>query len=266
MSAEILYNVSQWGIFALLIALLLTAAEAGFWLSRLSRSSYDDAVRAQHSAVQAAALGLLALLLGFTFAMSMTRYESRRGMVIREANVIGTTYLRSKMLSEPQRSEIAALIGRYVDDWLDLAKADRAKDRIRSLREEVDRIQKELWSRAIDIAAKDQKVVPAGLFIQSLNEMIDVDAARMAARENHVPESVLIVLYAASIMSVMLIGYGYGMAGRRNLLSTLTAAILIAVVIMLILDLDRPSRGFIRVSQQSMLDLRNVIAGSNVGH
>ena len=124
-------------------------------------------------------------------------------MVIREANVIGTTScLVEKMLPEPQRSEIASFIGRYVDVWLDLAQTDRAKDRIRSLREEIDRIQKELWSRAVDIANKDREVVPTGLFIQSLNEMIDVDAARIAARENHVPESVLIVLYAASLMSV----------------------------------------------------------------
>lgn len=195
--------------------------------------------------------------------MSMTRYEACRQVVIQESNAIGTTYLRSRMFPEPQRSEIAALMGRYVSARLDMADAGKDKERVRKTREDAVRIQSDLWSRAVDLAKKYPQVVPTGLFIQSLNDVIDLDTKRQAALENHVPESVIIVLYIVSIISIGLVGCAHGMSGRRNAASTLTLTLLIAVVITLIVDLDRPRRGLIRVSQQSMENLDETFFGGD---
>jgi len=100
------------------------------------------------------------------------------------------------------------------------------------------------------------------LFITSLNEVLDFQAKRLAAKEDHVPELVVELLYGATILSLGLVGYGCGLGGHRNFLSTTTAALLIVSVILVIVDLDRPRRGLIKVSQQSLLTLRDSLSKS----
>lgn len=104
---------------------------------------------------------------------------------------------------------------------------------------------------------KDDRPVTTGLFIQELNEVIDLHTERVAAMENHVPESVLLLLFLVALMAAVLVGYGCGLAKRRHLFSTSIVALLIGMVIIAIIDLDRPNRGLIRVDQTSMIRLHD---------
>ncbi len=115
MPGELLYGVKEWVIFVALFGLIFSATEIGFQIGRRLRSSIDDASRSEYNTIQGAVLGLLALLLGFTFAMSVSRYQAGKELIIDESNAIGTTFLRARFLPEPYGSEVSNLMRRYVD-------------------------------------------------------------------------------------------------------------------------------------------------------
>jgi hypothetical protein len=256
-SGELLFNVKEWIIFVILLGLILLATEVGFQIGYRMRSTIDDPLRSEYNTIQGAVLGLLALLLGFTFAMSISRYESGKYLVIDESNAIGTTFLRAQFLPDPYRNEVSNLLRRYVDTLLRFYGSGIDPEKLHGANDETERIQNELWSRAVAVGERDPRAVTTGLFIQSLNEVIDLHAKRLWVKENHVPEIIFILLYGAAIVSMGLVGSGWGLGGRRNLMSTVAAALLIASVILVIVDLDRPGRGLIKVNQQSLIRLRD---------
>lgn len=256
MSEEILFGLNEWFIFAIIIVLLLLATEIGFRLGRRGQSKNGEHTRSQVNTLQATSLGLVALLLGFSFSMAMIRFDLRKQLVLDEANGIGTAYLRAQLLQEPLRKEVSSLLRRYVDVRLEFYQAGNNQEKLQKVNDDTERLHKELWSYAIATGREFPISIPAGLFVRSLNDLIDLHAKRVTALENHVPESVLILLCFAATLSLGLVGYGAGMGRLRNILPTLISVILIASVILLIIDLDRPRRGLIKVSQQRMVDLQ----------
>ena len=134
--------------------------------------------------------------------------------------------------------------------------SDEDFDRLISARQQTARAQNEFWTRAVAYAQKDPNPVRAGLILQSLNQVIDLEAARWMAFLNHVPAPVIYVNGIVALLGVIIVGYAFGVSGRRQVFSTLLLALAISVVLAVILDLDRPRRGFIQVSQQPMIDLQ----------
>jgi len=256
LSGEMLYGLNEWLIALIICTLFLCAIEIGFRLGRREKSKDNELTKSQINMLQAASLGLLALLLGFTFSMALARFDTRKQLVLEEANAIGTTYLRAQLLPDPARKEVSDLLRRYVDVRLEFYQSGINQRKLQRVDEETDKIHKALWAYAIAAGGQDSRAIPTGLFIQTLNEVIDLHAKRVTAMENHVPENIFLVLLIVAMLSLGLVGYGSGMAKNRNLLPTLISIILIASVILLIMDLDRPRRGFIKVSQQSLSDLR----------
>lgn len=250
MTGELLYSRSEMFIAVLLFAFLMGASATGYRLGRRGRASIDEATKSQAGSIQGAILGLLGLLLGFTFAMAVSRFDTRKQLVIDEANAIGTAALRARLLPSAQREEARTLFRRYVDARLAEGPP----------REEADRLEEQLWSLAIAVAETDTRSVTAGLFIESLNEAIDSKSRRDAALTNHVPESVLLLVFIVCIVAVAIVGYGAGLAGGRTTMSIVSLSFLIALVVLVIVDLDRPSRGLIRVGQRSMVRLRDDLA------
>jgi len=257
-----LFGLNEWVIFTIIVSLLLLAVEIGFRLGRRRHSNSTEHSRSHINTLQAASLGLLALLLGFTFSMSVTRFDTRKQLVLDEANAIGTTYLRAQFLPDPARTEVSKLLRRYVDVRLEFYQAGIDQGRLQKVDENTERLHKALWASAITAAGADPRAIPTGLFVQSLNEVIDLHAKRLTALENHVPESVLLLLCLVAVLSLCLVGYGAGMGMHRNLLPTVISVLLIASVIVLIMDLDRPRRGLVKVSQQRMVDLQDSLKRS----
>jgi hypothetical protein len=256
MSGEMLFGLNQWLIFAIVTAFFLFASEIGFRLGWRAQSKSNEPTRSQVNMLEAASLGLLALLLGFTFSMALTRFDTRKQLVLDEANAIGTTYLRAQLLPDPARKEVSNLLRRYVDVRLDFYQVGVNQRKLQNVDDETEKLHKALWSYAMATGGRDPRAIPTGLFIQSLNEVIDLHAKRVTAMENHVPESIFVLLLIVATLSLGLVGYGAGMGRDRNLLPTVISVILIASVILLIMDLDRPRRGLIKVSQQSMVHLQ----------
>ncbi len=261
MNQELLYDINIWFIFGASIVLLLGATWLGFAMGRrASQSGAGDSARSQLATMQAALLGLLALLLGFTFAMSMSRYDKRKQMILEEANAIGTTFLRTQLLPEPPRQEISHLLRQYVDARLAYYDAGIDAARLHQAIARTQTLHQQIWSFTTALGDRDPRAVTTGLFLLSLNEMIDLHAKRLTAMENHVPESALILLYVLAILAVWLVGYASGLAGLRNFFMIMLLPLLIAAVIHVIIDIERPRRGLIKVGQQRLIELRQTLA------
>ena len=256
LSGELLYNASEWLIFGVLLALLLLAVEIGFRTGHAVRDRLDDHAVSQIMAIQGTILGLLALLLAFTFSMAVDRYETRRALVVKEANAIGTAALRAQLLPEPARSDVAALLREYVGIRIELSEAGIDVNRFQAAMVASERLQQAFWVQAVAAVRGESQSLGPALLLASLNDVIDVHGERLAARENHVPEIVLRLELLVAIFAVGIVGYGSGAGGRRNPISTTVLALLLAAVALLIVDLDRPHRGLIQVSQQPLMDLQ----------
>ena len=241
-----------WTIFAISVALALISVEAGYRLAQWRPRGSQEEKEAPVGGMAGAALGLLAFMLAFTFGMAASRYEDRRQALLAEANAIGTTYLRSKMLAEPMRTDAQNLLREYVDVRLEAVQPGKLQQGIVKSED----LQNRLWSVAVAQAEKERTVITA-LFIQSLNEVIDLHAVRvMAGVRSRVPGMIWIVLYLLAVIAMVMMGYHAGLANSRRSIATIALVIGFSSVLYLIADLDRPGQGMLKVSQQMMIDLR----------
>ncbi len=170
-----------------------------------------------------------------------------------EANAIGTTYLRAAMLPEPMRTEVRNLLREYVDVRLNAVQQPGQLAQSLSKSEE---LHERLWTQAVAATEKDRSPI-TGLFVASLNEVIDLHAVRvMAGLQSRVPAVIWIVLYVLALLAIEMIGYYAGLANSRRSIAAIALIIGFSMVLYLIADLDRPGQGMLRVSQQSMIALR----------
>jgi hypothetical protein len=255
-----IYLLDHWYLTLAIIAILVLVAEVGFRFGRRSQARVDDNGRSQLSTMQASTLGLLALLLGFTFALAAARFEARKALVLKEANAIGTAYLRLALLQAAERGELEALMRRYVDARVDFNRADDWES-FRAAQATSSQLQSQLWTRVGNLARTDGRPVPHGMILQSLNEVIDVDGEVRAGLFNRVPGIILALLTGVGILAMLINGYSAGVGGTRSLFAMIATPILIAAVIAVIIDLDRPRRGLIQVGQQSLIELQESLKG-----
>ncbi|GGF12220.1 hypothetical protein GCM10011611_17310 [Aliidongia dinghuensis] len=264
METELLYGVGQAWIYGASLLALAGALELGRWIGRRRRAH----AAGDHSAldtpalgtpalgtIESASLGLLALMIGFTFSMALTRYDTRKAAVLDEANAIGTAALRAEMLPEAQARASADLLTRYAEARLALGQAGYETPAWREAIARSLELQAALWREAVAASAADPRSTPIGLYVQALNDVIDMHEKRLTALRNHVPETVVLLLYLIAVIATGFTGYGAGLSGDGERGSKLLMALLIATVLILVIDLDRPYRGLITVSQLPMRDL-----------
>jgi uncharacterized membrane protein YidH (DUF202 family) len=251
-----LYNYDLLTIFLVSAAVILGSSEIGRRLGARTAGRGGKDV----STLESAILALLALMIGFTFAMALSRFEGRREAVLHEANAIGTTALRARLLPPPHRAEALKLLREYVRIRLDITQRVVAPSELAAAITRSNEIQEALWQQAKAVASKDNALVPTGLFIQTLNEMIDNQETRLTAARNRVPNIVLLALYGIAALASGFTGYASGLEARRSRLPVYITGILICAVILLIQDLDRPGAGFISTSQQPMIDTAASVA------
>lgn len=252
---------SQWAVFGVVSVLLLLFAEAGYRIGTAARRRNPDAASGHSGSVQGAVLGLLGLLLGFSFAMAVGRHDTRRLLAVEEANSIGTTWLRADFLGETRDKEARALLRRYTAHHLTAYKSSHDPAVFRQHMDESTAIQNQLWQIAREAAAEKPDAVTTS-FINTLNETIDLQTSRLAASRNHVPGAVWLLLFIVAACGAWASGYGCGTGGDRSAFSQVIFPLLIAVVITLVADIDRPLRGMIGVSQKPLEELLETMDAS----
>lgn len=250
------YDYSLLAIFPASLVLILGAGEVGNRLGERAARRGAPGV----ATLEAAILGLLALMIGFTFSMALSRFEARRDGVVVEAAAIGTTALRARLLPAPHNRESVKLLRDYVQLRLELSRHPVSQQQLNAVIARSNALQEALWQQARAAAAKDAGMVPTGLFMQSLNEMIDDQEKRLAAFSNRLPLIIVIALYGVSIVAIGFAGYGSGIESKRTRLPVYLTGILVAAMVLLIQDIDRPGAGFIKVSQQPMANAAAAIA------
>jgi hypothetical protein len=245
---------NQW-MFGLIVAvMLLGLAEAGYRVGLRLYATRDEARRSQISGVQGAILGLLGLLLGFSFSMAVNRYETRRELVLKEANAAGTAWLRAGLLPETQRAPSKELLRRFVETRLKYQKVSNDPAQLAEGLRLSAEIENELWQHA-EAAAKAAPTPITATFVNALNELIDTDAERVDAHRNQLPVAVWALLILVAASGCLTSAYGSGAQGARSAFTSALLPLLITVVIIFIYDLLHTHQGIVSISQQPMLDL-----------
>jgi hypothetical protein len=236
--------------------LLWLAMEGGYRAGLWRRAHVPDEREQPVGAIVGAILGLLALVLGFTFNMAATRFEARRQVLLEDANAIGTTYLRASLLPDPHRTEVERLLREYVDVRIQAVE----KERLAEALAHSEALHKRLWEQARAAAEINQESILTGVFIQSLNEMIDLHAKRvLIALRSRVPLVIWLSLLFLSVLGMTAVGYQVALTRSHRSPAMMVLILAFTFVLFLIADLDRSQDGLLRVSQQAMFDLQRSI-------
>lgn len=251
---QLFQHTPLWLMFLITCLVLFLAFEGGVFLGKRHRLVSGEEDRSPIGTIVAATLGLLAFILAFTFGIAATKFEDRRTLVVDEANAIGTTFLRAGYLPEASRNEIRNLLKEYVLVRLEAITPGHLEEGIKRSED----LQDRLWQQAVVVAEKSPDSVVVGLFIESLNELIDLHAKRVnVGLRIRIPVVIWLALYFVTILAIGCVGYQIGLIHARYLGITLLLILTFSSVIVLIVDLDRPQEGFIKVSQQSLIDLKD---------
>jgi hypothetical protein len=173
--------------------------------------------------------------------------------ILEEANAIGTAYLRSKLLPEPERAQIARLLREYAEVRVHATEEGRTQEAI--VRSEA--LHTQLWTQAAAAVEKDSHSIVVGIFIQSLNEVIDLHSKRvLVGIRSRIPLVIWIGLFGLALLGMAAVGYQNALSGTRRSPAMLALVLSFSVVLLLIADLDRGQEGLLRISQQALVDLQ----------
>jgi hypothetical protein len=233
---------------------VLGATSLGVLLGRWHRHR-TETLREPFAVLQAALLGFVGLILAFGLALAVGRYESRRAAVVQEANAIGTTYLRAQLLAEPVRTRSLERLVRYTDTSIRLSNSVPESAAARRAAVDGQRLQRELWGLAGEAIAAAPNASAPRIYVETLNEMIDMQTVRVAGLSNRVPSPVLWLEVAGAALALGLLAFYLSLLGR-GLFTVLSAAALVSLLLLVTFDLDRPTRGLIQVPSTPLTQLR----------
>jgi len=245
-------SLMMFGTAFLLVVSLLGALEFGYRTGVRRAREEDARAASQIGAVQGALLGLLGLLLAFSFAAAGARFLERQDLITKEANAIGTAYLRADLIPDPYASSLRAALREYTSHRVEVSR--HLKDSISAANSaEVGAFHDRMWSAARDGSlAKPESMMAV---VTAVNDVIDFHATRVAAGKKHLPMVVMGLLTACSVLSIGVIGYSCGTGKRRRATLTMSLAMLIAAALWITIDLDHARSGILRLSDAPLVAL-----------
>jgi hypothetical protein len=250
----VFFRLSSLELALILFAVVFGTTGLGLVVGHYLRHRSEH-LREPLGVLQAALLGLVGLVLAFGLALAVGRYESRRAAVVDDANAIGTTYLRAQTLAEPVRTRSLERLVRYTDTSIRLSRSVPTSTEARQAVADGQKLQRELWGLAGQALADAPVASAPRLYVETLNEMIDMQTTRVAALNNRVPGPVLAVEVIFAAVALGLLALYLAILGR-SVLPVLLAAGLICLLLFVTFDLDRPTRGLIRIPATPLTSLR----------
>jgi hypothetical protein len=263
MNSSWLYQQNPIWIIAVLAVAMTISAEIGFRLGRRWHPRSDDARRGHLGSILGSLLGLLALLLAFTFAMSTSRYELRRQLVLNDANSLEGLYLLSSLLPEESRKPFKQSFRKYVNlkSQVGLVRRGLSSEEVAELSREAEVLHSQMWKTAKDNAVANPPAKFAEPILKGLIDVLSIHRARIFGWESHVPESVIWLLLLGCTAGVGAIGLSGGLGNHRGMPARIIVTVLLCATIYVVLDLDRPHQGLITISQSPMLHLQSILEG-----
>jgi hypothetical protein len=248
------FSLPSWAVALLVFAVIGTATAAGYVIGRYLRE-HEAKVREPFGVLQAALLGVVGLLLAFGLSLAVGRYEDRRSATVTEANAIGTTYLRAQLIAEPARTRSLDLLRDYIDQAIAVSKEVPNSPGMRRTTASEGVLQRKLWRLAGQSIGAAPLASSARLYVDSLNATIDAQGARLSSLTNRVPGAVLALEVFGAAAALGLLALHISVLGR-GLVAMLAASVIVTLLLLVIFDLDRPTRGLIKVPATPLVSVR----------
>ena len=256
-------SAAQWAI-AISLGLFLgmvAGLEFGYRLGRSSGKSDPETAHEGVGAIEAAIFALLGLLLGFSFAGGTSRLDARRGLIVQEANAIGTAYLRVDELPAADQPEMRRLFRDYLDARLGVYEKHPDENGVERELARGAQLQQEIWTKAVAGSRNDPTQNSARLLLPAINEMIDITTTRTIALQTHLPPLIFALLICVALLSALLAGYAMSKRKNRSWLHVLLYGAVVSLTVYAVLDLDNPRFGWIQLqaADQALVQLRDSI-------
>jgi len=250
---EWLRSTPIWLLGSLLLIACIASAYSGAaltrWLARL-RGDGDELSDTQQGYVVSSVFALLALLVAFTFSLAVDRYQTRRALVVQEANAIEAVYLKAQLLDEPHRSRFSNLLIRYAENHFELAQLRRDDSSAQKLIAEDNSILREIWTATVPAFQSIKTLDFSTSFVDAVTDLVQVGAERKAVRRSQIPSTILFVLIFYTLVAAAVLGGVMKTPKGRQFSVVLLALNIFAL--MLVTDINRPVGGSIREPQEPM--------------
>jgi len=232
----------------------------GFKFKKWHLEKYPGRVPEDLGAVEGSMLGAMALLLGFTFSIATSKFETRRQITVNEANEIGTAILRCDMYPDSVRNPLRADFKEYIEARIAYYAVGDDEEKIKQELIKAGEISDRIWKRVAHQAQNPNNLAITTQMIPAVNDMIDIVTTRDAGRISRVPRLVLFVLLGLVLISSFVLGSDYN-GKKRNKILIFSYALAMTLTLDLITELDRPREGLINLNavEQKMIDLRGLV-------
>jgi len=247
----VFFSLSSWELGLLVFAVVGGASALGVLAGRYLRR-HSERYREPIGAVQGALLGVVGLILAFGLSLAVGRYQDRRADVVTDANTIGTAYLRAQTIAEPQRSRSLTFLRSYNDLAIRITYEIPGSAAIRATSAEQGQLQRALWRLAGESLNANPRDSAPRLYVDSLNDMIDQQTVRLAGLNNRVPGAVLWLELLGAALALGLLGLYISVLGK-GLIPIAGAAVIVSFLVLVTFDLDRPTRGLIKIPATPLL-------------
>lgn len=248
------YSIPSWALALIIFGIIGAAVAAGYLAGRYLRE-HEARLREPYGVLQGALLGVVGLLLAFGLSLALGRYEDRRAALVTESNAIGTSYLRSQLVAEPVRTRSLRLWPQYADLALRTTKEVPNSPGMRRTTTAEEILQRRLWRLGGEAVSAAPLATAPRLYVDSLNTTFDSQAARLSALNNRVPGAVLALEVFGAAVALGLLALHISLLGR-GLVAMVGATVLVTLLLLVIFDLDRPTRGLIKIPAAPLASVR----------
>lgn len=258
MSLPIIYQMHILVTGLIFVAILLIALEGGYQFGRWSRKhKIVSSEKEYKDLVLTAMYALLGLMLAFTYTFTLSRADMRKQALIDEANAIGTAFLRAEMLEEPTQTELRIALLEYARTRVIRPDIAGDNEKLKNVIDQSNRAQARIWPVIQQMLDKSKPGPVEVSIVHSMNDLYDIGTKRLAVSFDQLPFVLLIILLFLTCTSLALTGFNAGLSGKMNRGGLVLLVIFLSVVILIITDFDRSFKGFVQISQQSLLDVIN---------
>src|SRR3954454_8695482 len=252
------FALSTWQVALLVLAVIAAATAAGHVSGRYLRER-SDTLREPFGVLQGALLGVVGLILAFGLTLAVGRYQDRRAATVAEANAIETSYLRAQLISEPARTVSLDMLRHYTTQALDVSKEIPNSPPMQRTTAAEEILQRRLWRLGGQALARAPVASAPRVYVESLNDTIDQQHVRLSSLNNRVPGAVLALEVIGASVALGLLALHISILGR-GLVPMLAAAALMTLLLLVTFDLDRPTRGVIKVPSTPLEEVRASMA------
>lgn len=254
-----LESMPLWLLGLSLFALFWLAAYFGRWVRGFSKG---EKTGDEPGLIVSASLGLLALLLGFTVSMAVSRYDGRRAATLEEANAIGTFVYRTDLMPPEHRAATLAELDRYVDARIAVGRMGESREVVDAAHQQTSAAAQRMWGYMVKVGPQVPDTAVRMLLVESVNQMFDAATSRDAALGNTLPGTLVVLLILFPVASLALIGYTSGESIGAHFMASTELILLLTLVLLLIADLNRPRSGTIATPIAPMLEVQEQLKAS----